>query len=177
MDSNFTWEYDEYSRHYIVRNARILFPNFAGAQQNYNAEGRRNFRVEISEELAREMEAQGLFVRTLEARDESEEPKQIIKISVYPDADIRFLNGRTMTNVVIDNDDKANDMGAMIDTEFRKGRVVNGRCDLEFHISRNTKVASSSPYLRVDMLVLPIRRSKLAEVYAQYEDDDDDLPM
>lgn len=178
MNNNFTWEYDEYSGHYIVRGARVLFPNFAGAAQNYNTEGRRNFRIEISDDLAQEMRDRGIYVKTYTGNDNADEPQNTIKISVYPDADIRFLNGRTMSNVVIDNENKENDMGRLVDNEFRKGHVVNGSIDIEFRIARNTKVVGSSPYLRVEMIVIPIRRSKLAEAYESYMDeDDDDLPM
>lgn len=176
LNENFTWEYDEFSRHYIVRNARLFFVNFAGAAQDYNQEGRRNFRLEVSEDLAKAMEEQGVYVRTREATSDSEETQHLLKVSVYPDADIRLLSGKAMSSAVIDNENKSRDMGKMVDDEFRKGHVMNGNIDLEFHISKNTRVPSSSPYLRVDMLVLPIRRSKLAESYAMYEDDDD-LPM
>ena len=177
MNNNYTWEFDEYSGHYIIRNARIMFPNFAGAAQAYNNEGRRNFRVEISEDLAEEMRDRGIFVKAYEGRDDSDETQHTIKVSVYPDADIRLLNGRNMSSIVIDNENKANDMGRIVDNEFRKGHVMNGNVDLEFRVARNTKVVGSSPYLRVEMMVIPIRRSKLAEAYEAYEDDDDDLPM
>lgn len=179
MNTNFSWEYDNYSGHYIIRGARVLFPNFAGAAQNYNTEGRRNFRVEISEDMANEMRDRGIFVKEYDGREDSDETQRTIKVSVYPDADIRFLSGRNMTSVVIDNENKDNDMGRMIDTEFRKGHVMNGEIDLEFRIARNTKVSGSSPYLRVEMMVIPIRKSKLAEAYEHYMDDEDDdvLPM
>lgn len=175
LNENFSYEYDSFSRHYIVRNARLFFVNFSGSEQDYNQAGRRNFRLEINEDLAREMQALGVYVREREATDEYNEKQYLLKVSVYPDADIRLLSGNSMTKAVIDNNNPDLDMGRMLDDEFRKGHVLNGNVDLEFHVSKNTKVPSSSPYLRVDMLVMPIRRSKLAEAYADYEDDD--LPM
>lgn len=173
MNSNFTWNYDEFSRHYIVRNARVLFANFAGAAQDYNQEGRRNFRLEIPEDLAQELEEQGIYVRTREARDDSEDTQRLVKVSVYPDAEIRFLNGRAMSKVIINNDDKDCDQGKLIDNEFRKGHIMNGEIKIEFHISKNTRVATSSPYLRIDTMILPLRKSQLLEEYENdYEEED-----
>lgn len=178
-NNTMTYEYDKYSRHYIVRGTRILFANFTGQARQYNNEGRRNFHIVVPEELAKEMENMGVYVHKLEPRNEGEDTTYTLKISVYEDADIRFISGRAMTNVVINNQDKSLDMGPMVDKEFAKGRVMNGNIDIEFHVARNTKVPNSSPYLRVDLLFLPIRKSKLAEAYENYmdEEEDDDLPM
>ena len=179
MNKETTWEYDKYSRHYTVWNTRVLFANFKGAQKQYNTEGRRNFHIIVPEELAHELESQGIYIHTIQPRNEDEEVRYTIKISVYPDADIRFLSNGKQSNIVINNDDKTLDMGGLIDNEFAKGHVMNGSVNIEFHISKNTKVPASSPYLRVDILILPIRKSRLAEAYDNYDmdDEDDDLPM
>lgn len=177
-NSSITYEYDQYSRHYIVRNTRILFANFAGVARQYNQEGRRNFHVVVPEDLAIEMESLGVNIHRLPPRNEGDESTFTLKVSVYPDADIRFINGRTWSNAVINNEDKDHDMGRMIDDEFRKGHVMNGDVNLEFHIAKNTRVPNSSPYLRVDVLMLPIRKSRLVEEYESYiDEEDDDLPM
>jgi len=173
MNTNFSWSYDEFSRHYIARNARILFSNIAGDAQDYNQEGRRNFRLEISEDLARELQDQGIYVREREAKDNSEETQYLVKVSVYQDAEIRFLSGRSITPVLIDNNDKSRDGGRLIDNEFRKGHIINGEVKLEFHISKNTKVPSSSPYLRVDTMILPVRKSQLLEEYEDRDNGED----
>lgn len=179
MNTNMTYEYDRYSRHYIVRNTRILFANFTGAARQYNTEGRRNFHIVVPEDLAMEMESLGVNVHHLPPRNEDENETTTLKVSVYPDADIRLISGRTATNAVINNDNKDLDMGPLIDNEFRKGHIMNGEINIEFHIARNTKVPNSSPYLRVDVLFLPIRKSRLVEEYEAYMDDEDedDLPM
>lgn len=186
MNTNFSWEYDAYSRHYIVHNARLLFVNFSGSAQTYNQEGRRNFRVEIPDDMADRMESEGIYVRRREVTEDDGTVRlqNLIKISVYPDAEIKMFNGRNMTNAVISNkESEVADMGPMIDNEFRKQHISNGEINMEFHISKNSQVPASSPYLRVDYMVLPIRRSRLAEEYAKYEDGnysdsfDDELPM
>lgn len=171
ISSNFTWEYDSQVRHYIVRNASLRFVNFAGAELDYNQKGRRNFRLEVSDDLAREMEQQGIYVRTRdrELEDGTVDHQNLLKVSVYPDAFIRLLSGKAMAPVTIDNDNPDLDGGAMLDREFGKGHAVNGEINLEFHISKNTKVPTSSPYLRVDRLYIPIRKSSLEEEYENYE--------
>lgn len=182
-NTNMTYEFDQYSRHYIVCGTRILFANFTGAARQYNNEGRRNFHVVVPEELAQELADKGVYIHKLDPRNEGDDYTYTLKISVYEDAEILMLSGRNKSHAVINNSDKSLDMGPMIDKEFAKGHVMNGNVDIEFHVARNTKVANSSPYLRVDMLVLPLRKSKLAEAYenyggySDYDDDEDDLPM
>lgn len=171
-----TWEYDNESGRYIVRNARIMYPNFQGAEQNYNAAGKRNFNLLIPfdiTDLADDLRNRDIHVRTLEARDDTEDERHLVKISVYQDADIRLLSGKAMTKIRVDNEDPQRDQTEMVDSEFRKGHVINGRIDLEFHLSRNTRVVAASPYLRLDTMIIPIRKSRLLEEYEEFDIDDD----
>lgn len=169
------WIYDEDTGRYVVKNARIMFPNFQGAEQDYNQAGKRNFNLRIDKDLADELSERGVHVRFREARDESEEDQYLVKVGVYRDAEIRLLSGKAMTAVVISNDDHglptADDQGKMVDSEFRKGHVKNGEIGLEFHVSKNTRVSTAAPYLRVDTMVIPIRKSRLLSEYEDYEDD------
>lgn len=169
MNKNYSCMYDEETGHYIVKGATILFPNFAGDEQDYNPAGKRNFRLLLDEGLANELKARGVHVRERPASDDTEDPTYIAKIGVYTDADIRFLSGRVMQQMVIDNRDPNEDDGSAIDREFRKGHVYNGEVSLEFHLSKNTKITNSSPYLRVDCMVIPIRKSRLMDEYQDYE--------
>ena len=173
--STFNYIYDEDTGRYIVKNARILFPNFHGAEQDYNMPGKRNFRLQITQELADELQGRGVNVRYREARDEMDEDQYLIKVGIYSDAEIRLLSGKAMTKVLIENDDRGmptrNDQGVMVDNEFRKGHIKNGEISLEFHVSKNTRVATSSPYIRLDTMIIPIRKSRLLEEYDDIEDD------
>ena len=168
--------YDEDTGRYIVKKARILFPNFEGVEQDYNQAGKRNFRLQLPEDLAEEMKSRGVHVRFREARDDYEDDQYLMKVSVYQDAEIRLLSGKAMTRVLIENDDRGiatrNDQGKLIDGEFRKGHIKNGEISLEFHVSKNTKVATSSPYVRVDTMIIPIRKSRVLEDYDEYEDEE-----
>lgn len=166
--SNVNWFYDDETGRYVMKGARILFPNFEGAEQDYNQAGKRNFRLQVPEDLAEEMKSRGIYVRERPPREDEDETQYLMKVGIYNDADIRFLSGRKMQPLTPDNFD-------LVDKEFRKGHVGNGDISVEFHVSRNTRVQTSSPYVRVDTMIIPIRKSRLLEDYAEYEDDD--LPM
>jgi ribosomal protein L35AE/L33A len=159
-----------------VKKARILFPNFRGAEQDYNAKGKRNFNLQVSEELAKDLEDQGVHVRYREGRTEDDEGQWLVKIGVYRDADIRMLSGKAMTKVLIVNDANnmpaEDDQGKMIDDEYSKGHIRNGDVMVEFHVSKNTRVVTAAPYLRVDTMIIPIRKSRLLEEFEDYDDEE-----
>ena len=171
MANNMTWFYDEETGHYVVKGARILFPNFAGAEQDYNPAGKRNFRMQINQDLAEELRMRGISVREREGRDETEETQYLVKIGVYPSVDIRFLDGNKKSRMVIDNDDPDNDDGILIDKEFSNGHVKNGEINVEFHVSKNTRVPNGSLYTRADVIIIPIRKSLLLEELDDEEDE------
>lgn len=170
---NTVWAYDENSGRYVIRNCRVMYANFEGAEQQYNQAGKRNFKLVIPEDLAEELKARGINVREMESREDDDERRFLVKIGVYPDADIRLESGRMLTKMHIPSSNKdEDDDGRMIDMEFRAGHVKNGECKMEFHVSRNTRITSASPYLRVDVMIIPVRKSSLLEEY-----EDDVLPM
>lgn len=166
--NNMNWFYDDETGRYVVKGARILFPNFAGDEQDYNQAGKRNFRLQVTEDLAEEMKSRGVYIRERPPREDEDETQYLMKVGIYSDADIRLLSGRKMQPLTVDTFD-------LVDKEFRKGHVGNGDISVEFHVSKNTRVASSSPYVRADTIIIPIRKSRLLEDYTEYEDDE--LPM
>lgn len=185
--NNVTFEYDSMSRHYIVRNTRILFANFTGAARRFNNEGRRNFHIVIPPEFIPEMEKRGINVHELPPRNDGDAPTYTVKISVYENADIKMVRGGEITEIKVVNgpNKETEDMAPLIDQEFAQGHVLNGHVNVEFHVSTNTQIQNGSNYLRVDVLILPIRKSKLNEELEQMmaqtgfddDDDDDDLQM
>ena len=161
---NTTWFYDDQTGRYVVKHARILFPNFSGDEQDYNPAGKRNFRLQVPQDLADELISRGVNVKEREPRDESEDTTYHIKVGVYRDADIRLLSGNIMRSLSDDTFDE-------VDNEYRKGHIINGDLGIEFHVSKNTRVMTSAPYARLDTAVIPIRKSRLLDDYSDYEDE------
>lgn len=59
-----------------------MFKNFRGLPGQYNREGDRNFCVMLDEDRAKKLEDAGWNVKRLKAREEGDEPRPYIQVSV-----------------------------------------------------------------------------------------------
>lgn len=69
-------------REVVIEDARILWPNFAGAELPMNAPGDRNFNVALDPKTADDLIRWGWNVKTGRSRDEEETPEFYIAVTV-----------------------------------------------------------------------------------------------
>ena len=69
-------------KEFTVEDARIIFRNFSGKEGQYNREGDRNFAVILDPAIADQMLADGWNVKTLQPREEGDEPTPYVQVSV-----------------------------------------------------------------------------------------------
>lgn len=65
-----------------IDGANIAFRNFKGEERQYNAEGDRNFCVILEPDLAEFMRRDGYNIKLLKSRDETEQPRPYIQVTV-----------------------------------------------------------------------------------------------
>lgn len=65
-----------------VENARIAFRNFSGKEGRFNPAGRRNFCLLLDNSTANSLLDEGWNVKYLKPRDEADDPKPYIQVSV-----------------------------------------------------------------------------------------------
>lgn len=70
------------NRDLLIEDCRLLFRNFAGEKQQFNAAGDRNFCIALPTDLASSMEKDGWNVKYLRPREEGDEPQAYIKVKV-----------------------------------------------------------------------------------------------
>ena len=72
-----------------IENAQLIFRNFSGKGSNYNREGDRNFCVLIDDtDYAHFLLEQGWNVKSLNSREEDEEPRFYISIKVNYNSEV-----------------------------------------------------------------------------------------
>lgn len=69
-------------RNVVIEDAQVLFRNFAGREQQFNSAGDRNFCVILDPKQAADLKDQGWNVKELRSREEGEEPKSYLQVSV-----------------------------------------------------------------------------------------------
>lgn len=91
----------------VLQDVAITFRNFAGAQSEFNAAGDRNFAVWIDDPVAAEnLEAMGWKVKRTKAREEGDEPRAYMPVSVKYHPKLRPPMVKMITSRGIENLDE-----------------------------------------------------------------------
>lgn len=91
-------------RDLVIENAELIMAwrNFAGNAKKFNQEGDRNFCVIIPEDSVENLIEAGWNIKTLKSRDEEDEPKHYLSVSVrygYYPPNIYIVKGKTKTKL------------------------------------------------------------------------------
>lgn len=65
-----------------IEGARLIFRNFEGREERFNAKGRRNFCVLLDDDIANELVKDGWNVKYLSPREEGDEPQAYLQVKV-----------------------------------------------------------------------------------------------
>lgn len=66
----------------ILRDAKVIYKNFSGAEQTYNTKGNRNFCPELPEALALQMKEAGWNVKHTNPQDPDEPVRYYVQVAV-----------------------------------------------------------------------------------------------
>lgn len=84
----------------VFENAHIFWRNFAGKEGKFNPAGRRNFCLEVPDEVAEQMREDGWNIKTIPPRDEDGAPLNYIQVAVtfgqYPPK-VWLISGKSKT--------------------------------------------------------------------------------
>ena len=69
-------------RNITIDNARLIFRNFAGKEDQFNQEGNRNFSVLLDEKTAEVLTDDGWVVKWLRPREEGDAPQAYLTVAV-----------------------------------------------------------------------------------------------
>jgi hypothetical protein len=72
----------EEAKTFMIEDASLIFRNFSGKEDQYNAAGNMNFSVLLTPELAEFLDGEGWNVKLLKVQEEGEEPQAYIPVSV-----------------------------------------------------------------------------------------------
>lgn len=145
-----------------IENAKIFWTNFAGKERENNPAGKRNFCVEISEDIAENLKADGWNVKYTKDSEEYGGPKPYIQVEVkYGDYPPKIYKVTSRNKTLLDED-----VVKDLDTD----EITN--VDLYISPYHWTVGSKSGIKAYVDKMWVTIEEDDLTKKYASYEDEE-----
>lgn len=145
-----------------IENAKIFWTNFAGKERENNPAGKRNFCVEIPEDIAENLKADGWNVKYTKDSEEYGGPKPYIQVEVkYGDYPPKIYKVTSRNKTLLDED-----VVKDLDTD----EITN--VDLYISPYHWTVGSKSGIKAYVDKMWVTIEEDDLTKKYASYEDEE-----
>ena len=145
-----------------IENAKIFWTNFAGKERENNPAGKRNFCVEIPEDIAENLKADGWNVKYTKDSEEYGGPKPYIQVEVkYGDYPPKIYKVTSRNKTLLDED---------VVGDLDKDEITN--VDLYISPYHWTVGSKSGIKAYVDKMWVTIEEDDLTKKYASYEDEE-----
>lgn len=167
-----------------LQNNEIIFRNFAGKVDQYNAQGKREFSIVLPQERADDLSAKGWNVKMLKSRDDDEPPVPFLKVEAnidgaYPPK-IYLMSGSYAQNGAIDIQSKtlltAETVGELDHANFAKVDLIISPYVWEWNGRTGVKAYLKALYATVILDELALKYANINEATNLapniYEDDE-----